>query len=76
MKIKLTAEQQAIKENGFCIHTGCENPHGPGRNTCHKHTMANYRKNNPMQYRYNIYKQNQKKANRVAITFTEFSKQK
>lgn len=76
MRIKLTPIEQALKDHGHCIQSGCKNAPGHGRNTCYKHTMANYRKNKPMQYAYNVYKQNQKKANRTAITFAEFQKQK
>jgi hypothetical protein len=75
MKKKLTPEEKFKHELQNCIASDCTKKNAPGRNYCYQHHMANYRQYNPVRYAYNVYKQNQKKANRGALTFAEYQKQ-
>jgi hypothetical protein len=72
MKIKLTPEQKFKHDLNNCITDNCTKKNAAGSNYCFYHKAIKYRQNNPQPYAYNVYRQNQKKANRVALTYAEY----
>lgn len=52
-----------------CAMLGCGNYAVPQRRICYKHVQQKYRKDHPLQYRYNAYVQNQKKQRKPILTF-------
>jgi len=76
MRVKLTPEEQARKDQGLCIVPDCPKSHGEGLNICYDHKNQRHQNSkagaDPVEVAYEQYKKSQLRQELPAIPLSEF----